>query len=59
MLTPHTDFACPWCGAPNTLELDPEEAGQWLIQDCRVCCQPIELRHDPAGQGLEARREGE
>jgi hypothetical protein len=59
MLTEHENFSCPWCGAPNTLEVEPEEAGQWLVQDCQVCCQPIELRwqDDPAGRRLEVGRE--
>lgn len=37
------DFACPWCGEPNELFIDPDERGQVVVMDCRVCCRPIEL----------------
>lgn len=36
-------FACPWCGEPNEYFVDPEERGQVVVMDCRVCCRPIEL----------------
>ncbi|MEM1080498.1 MAG: CPXCG motif-containing cysteine-rich protein [Pseudomonadota bacterium] len=44
MLTESLQFACPWCGEPNGVECEPGDAGQWIIQDCMVCCSPIELR---------------
>jgi len=44
MLTDSFAFACPWCGEPNWFEIDPGEAGQRVIQDCAVCCRPIEIR---------------
>lgn len=37
------DFACPWCGEPNELFIDPGERGQRVVVDCRVCCRPIEI----------------
>lgn len=49
-------FHCPWCGEENRLALDPQEAGQVLVQDCRVCCRPVELVHDADGS-LQVRRE--
>ncbi len=36
-------FACPCCGEPNELFIDPEERGQVVVMDCRVCCRPIEI----------------
>jgi hypothetical protein len=36
-------FACPCCGEPNDLFIDPEERGQVVVMDCRVCCRPIEI----------------
>jgi len=53
------EFDCPWCGQTNHLELEPGDIGHWVIQDCQVCCRPIELLHRPEGNGLEVRREGE
>ena len=43
MLLDSQSFDCPWCGESNPLPLDPEEAGQVLVQDCVVCCAPIEI----------------
>ena len=33
---------CPYCGEINDFTLDPESKGV-MVQDCQVCCQPIEL----------------
>jgi hypothetical protein len=36
---------CPYCGEP--LELYVDEAGgieQHYIEDCSVCCRPVEIR---------------
>ncbi|MDT8437642.1 MAG: CPXCG motif-containing cysteine-rich protein [Wenzhouxiangellaceae bacterium] len=44
MLTAALEFACPFCGEANSVEAEPGDAGQWLVQDCAVCCCPIELR---------------
>jgi hypothetical protein len=33
--------ACPWCGEPVTLALDPwGGAVQSYVEDCQVCCRP-------------------
>lgn len=37
-------YDCPYCGEPNVLEVDRSEADQDLIEDCSVCCRPVELR---------------
>ncbi len=43
MLTESAQFSCPWCGEPNWVELEPDDAGQTVLQDCAVCCRPIEI----------------
>ena len=35
---------CPYCGEPITLLIDSSEGDQRYIEDCAVCCQPIEVR---------------
>lgn len=61
MLTDTRSFACPWCGEPNWVELEPDDAGQTVVQDCAVCCRPIEIDlpadGDPFGT-LQIRPEG-
>jgi hypothetical protein len=58
MLNEAGSFACPWCGEINHVDLDPGDAGQWLTQDCAVCCSPIEIRLPADGSDTpEVRRE--
>jgi len=52
------EFGCPWCGEVNEILAEPGDAGQWVVQDCRVCCCPIEIRlPDQEASGLEVRQE--
>jgi transcription elongation factor Elf1 len=37
-------FECPYCMTNNSIEIDPlQDIDQQMIQDCEICCQPIEL----------------
>lgn len=38
-------FACPFCQAPITMLLDPSVPAQTYVEDCEVCCHPIEVRY--------------
>ncbi len=38
-------FACPYCGAPISMLLDPSVPSQTYVEDCEVCCHPIEVRY--------------
>jgi hypothetical protein len=35
---------CPYCGEPLQITVDRSAGDQDYIEDCQVCCQPIELR---------------
>jgi hypothetical protein len=37
------EITCPWCWESVTIELDLSAGGQGYIEDCHVCCQPIEI----------------
>ena len=53
---------CPYCGEALEIAVDAAAARQQYIEDCQVCCQPIQLRitMDRDGQpSVEARREDE
>lgn len=50
-------LACHYCGAPTDVHV--ESSADSYIEDCMVCCQPIELivRTDAGGAvKVEARR---
>jgi len=43
MLEPLT-YICPWCGQGNETTADPSQgAEQRYVEDCQVCCRPLEL----------------
>lgn len=43
--------SCPYCGEPFEIELDLSGGSQAFVEDCRVCCRPIEfaMEVDAAG----------
>ena len=46
-----TDIGCPYCGEVITVLLNPEDVGQEYIEDCQVCCRPIEFTDFDDGIG--------
>ncbi len=36
-------FTCPYCWERISMVLDPSEEESDYIEDCEVCCRPIEL----------------
>jgi len=58
MLLDH-DFGCPYCGETISMTLDLSVDEQHYIEDCEVCCRPIELHVSAEDESLvqfEARR---
>jgi len=56
------DVNCPYCGSAFAIEAEPAPEAQRFIEDCPVCCSPIEfeLHADPDGKWqLSARRDDE
>ena len=52
-----TEVDCPFCGEGITILVDPSVARQTYIEDCSVCCRPIEfsvLCEDGAVVSVEA-----
>ncbi len=51
---------CPYCGEPFTTVLDLSAGSASYIEDCQICCQPIEFGTvvGPGGdlESLELRR---
>lgn len=46
-------FICPYCWEKISMVLDPEEESSY-IEDCEVCCRPIELYVQWRGERLIA-----
>lgn len=44
---------CPYCGETIELPVDESAGEQYLIEDCSVCCRPIEVRLSMHSQGLQ------
>jgi hypothetical protein len=42
MLTP-CSISCPYCGESIELLLDASAGAQSYIEDCQVCCRPINV----------------
>jgi transcription elongation factor Elf1 len=38
-------FPCPYCGEQISMVLDTSVSRQTYIEDCEVCCRPIEVRY--------------
>ena len=48
-----SDFQCSYCGEWNSNAVD-ESAGplQQYVEDCEVCCRPIEVRYTMANHAV-------
>jgi transcription elongation factor Elf1 len=38
-------FTCPYCGQKISMVLDTSVRRQTYVEDCEVCCNPIEIRY--------------
>lgn len=47
-------FSCPYCAAPVTMLVDPSVPAQTYIEDCEVCCNPIEVSYRADGEAVTA-----
>jgi hypothetical protein len=52
---------CPYCGEQIECAVDTSAGPQEYIEDCSVCCRPIEIRVlvSAGGWTVEARRDDE
>jgi len=42
-LEPFADITCPYCGEVINVRLDLSAGSQSYVEDCQVCCQPIQM----------------
>lgn len=38
-----SEVRCPWCGEVYATTIDTSQGDHSTIEDCAVCCRPIEL----------------
>lgn len=43
---------CPFCGEPMFIVLDPSAGGQSYVEDCQICCQPMQISYEADGDDL-------
>ncbi len=44
---PFVDLYCPYCGEPIDLFIDASAGEQSYVEDCQVCCRPINVAVSP------------
>ena len=55
-------ISCPYCGEMITILVDGSVEEQQYIEDCQVCCRPIDIRISVTANGscqVEARDEND
>jgi len=45
-------FVCPHCWQRISVVLDTSETHQVYVEDCEVCCKPIELEYTITGDSV-------
>jgi hypothetical protein len=46
-------ITCPYCAETIELQLDLSAGDQAYVEDCQVCCRPIELELRVSGERFE------
>ena len=46
------DISCPYCGEVITVLIDNSVPQQQYIEDCQVCCRPIEFDVSVTGEDI-------
>lgn len=46
-------ISCPYCAQSMDLLLDLTGGGQSYVEDCQICCQPMEISFDVDGDELK------
>ena len=47
-------FTCPYCWEEISMILEPRLEERVYIEDCEVCCRPIEIRFRGGEDGMTA-----
>ena len=47
------EVECPYCGESIEVDIEPLEESQSFIEDCTVCCRPIQYHTVSGADGVE------
>ncbi len=45
-------FTCPFCWQTITMILEPTAEPQTYVEDCEVCCRPIQITYRTEGETI-------
>lgn len=48
---PFVTVQCPYCGESFETRLDLSQGSQRYVEDCQICCQPIEFEQQVDARG--------
>lgn len=49
-------FQCPYCGEEISMLLETVYGNQTYIEDCQVCCRPIQITYESDGETITSMR---
>ena len=44
---------CPYCGEEIEVDIEQLDEVQTFVEDCSVCCHPIQIEATPSNEGVE------
>ena len=47
-------FTCPYCGEQISMVLDTSVRRQTYVEDCEVCCNPIEVSYSVKDESVQS-----
>ena len=56
------EFTCPYCWQPISMVLDLSTSIQDYVEDCEVCCRPMDIKvrvPAPGSLQIDVRREND
>jgi hypothetical protein len=48
------EISCPHCGEPQPIFIDTSGGSATYIEDCSVCCHPMEITISVSGDRIES-----
>ena len=46
-------ITCPYCGENIEVDVEPLDVTQSFIEDCSVCCRPMQIEATPGEEGVQ------